>query len=149
MKKLDDLIAKFLSNKVKIAPRNERADADPKDVKDLQEIIRLLCEKKWEASYDGFIPVQVDLVNRSTHEAFHYEPQPYIQDNDEAQEYQTNFEEKMRIATMNLNLATKEVDMIWRNQEASLRVSRALKAGKYCRQHGEFQTSGKCPNCKK
>lgn len=150
MKKIEKLLAKFLETKVKITPRNERADADIKDVKALEDLIRAICEAKWEESYDGFIPVQVELINRSTHEAFHYSPQPYIKDEEEKGRYQVNFEEKMRIATTNLSIATKEVDTIWRNQESTIRVEKAIAENRYCRWHGEqSKPNTPCPECSK
>lgn len=150
MKKIEKLLTKFLEKKVKIAAGNERAEADPEDVKKLQDLIKAICEAKWEASYDGFTPVQVELINRSTHQAFHYRPIPYIKDDEDNGKYQVNFEERMRIATLNNNNASRELDNVWSNQESALRVERAMAENRYCKWHGEQpEANTPCPSCSK
>ena len=95
MKNIFNKIESFLKDKIKIEPGNERAKATTDDIEKLNSIIQMVCKAKWEASYDGWVPADVLVINRSTHEAFHYETQPY----DKNEEKQENFEEKMRIAT--------------------------------------------------
>lgn len=152
IKKLTQKIDAFLSTKVKVEKGNERAKADADDIKKLEDIIQLLCEAKWEPSYDGFVPVQIKLINRSTHENFDYAPQPYIADGANPETSFINFEEKMSIATLNSHLACAEVERVWRTQKSALHRVRAIKENRYCRMHGEYhkkKESDSCPHCKK
>lgn len=108
-KKLQKKINDFLKSKVKIMPGKERAIADSKEIEKLEQIVDMLCREKWKPSYDGYIPMEVLVVNRTTHEPFHYSPQPYGNEN--------NFDEKMEAAVFNIKIASNDLDTIWRIEQ--------------------------------
>ncbi len=47
------------------------------DFQELEEIICALIRARWEIDPDGDLPVEVTLVNRTTHQRLHYRPVPY------------------------------------------------------------------------
>lgn len=104
-KKLQTQLETFLSKRVKIQPGYEQAQADPKDVEILERIIAALCEAKWEPSYEGVVPVQIEVINRSTHEQLNYVAQPYSHKG-------ATFEQRFHIAKLNLALAAQEIDRL-------------------------------------
>ena len=150
MKKVEKLLNKFLEKKVKIKRGDDLAEANLEDVRELESLIKAICKAKWQTSYDGVTPVQVMLINRTTHQAFHYRPIPYIKDDENKGKYQVNFEERMRIATLNNNNSSKELDNIWSNQESALQVEKAILENRYCQRHGsQPEPNTPCPLCSK
>lgn len=150
LKKINKLIEEFLKTQVKIESGQEDAVADQKDVDQLQKIVELLCEAKWEPNYRGTTPVKVSLLNKSTHENQFFFPIPRNEDGPTIPEYNMNFEERIEFATTNLKMATDKVTMIWADQQKILKYKKAAQEGKYCHKHGIFEgaTCEKCPKKK-
>jgi len=143
-KSLLNKIEKFLENRVKIEPRNERADADEKDVEALYDIVDALAREKWQPSYDAWIPVEIFLNNRSTHDPFNFRPMP---DDDMGDSKTVTFEDRMQVAQFNVAIASDALQMVWRCQESKLAVEKAIKEGRYCKHHGAFHRGGSCERC--
>lgn len=114
-KTLANEIDKFLEKRVESDGRGW-APVSKEDFRTLADIIGKLIEAKWGRDADGDLPVEFDLVNRTTHNRLHYRPMPYywVSGN------QDTLQEAIRMANVNLGLATSEVQHVLNQAELSL-----------------------------
>ena len=99
---LDKKIDAFLKDFVKITDGRETAKASELDMTMAYAIVDHLLALKFERSYKGAVPIEVTLVNRTTHHRLHYQPEPY--------------DGGLNIAIMNVGIAVEKLPKrIYRN----------------------------------
>lgn len=104
-KRLAKKIEAFLSERRR-SEHGEWADISNDDITDLWKIVNMLIAHKCQPDMEGGYPIQVQLVNRQTHEAMHYVPVRYLHKAKSNQEVLEILNRRL----MNLSLATKSID---------------------------------------
>lgn len=115
-KELESRIRRFLSEKVLIEEGNTKSVAHSIDVEELRFIVTCLCSSKWQQNKLGYLPVQVEITNRSTHEAVQYGAQPKRN-----LSVPNQFEYKLALARHNSAIAHAELTSVWDDEQKIVR----------------------------
>ena len=75
------------------------------DVVDLKDIINMLIDAKCETDPDGDLPLQVKVVNLTTHQSTHFMALPHHHDTEKSKD----LKDVLSIASMNASIAVDQV----------------------------------------
>ena len=117
------------------------APVSSKDEKDLMEIFYAIFHAKFEADCDGDLPVDVVLVNRNRHQAFHYTPLPRLKDN-ESEDLKALMG-AVHFASLNFDIANRDQSLALRNLDYFMEGARDKKALQYGKTVFEPHVAGK------
>jgi hypothetical protein len=110
MSQLDILIDRFLEDHRECTAGGGYAQITSEDIGLLYDIVRKLVDLKCDKDADGDLPVECKLINRRTHEPFHYMAVPHRSHfpNDELEVIP--FTDMLQILLLNLSLASDRVN---------------------------------------
>jgi len=104
------MIDRFLEDR-RESHRGGWAKVTPEDVTLLREIVHELIELKCELDADGDLPIEVNLVNRRTHERLHYSAVPYReQRKDDGSVEIIPFPDMLRVLTGHVSMAADRLN---------------------------------------
>lgn len=134
-KKLEAFLASRVESDSGYAP------VSSKDEKDMLEIFYAIFHAKFEADCDGDLPVELVLINRNRHQAFHYRPLPRVKDN-ESEDLKALMD-VIRFTSLNLDIANRDQNHALRNLEYFMEGARDKKALQYGKTVFEPHVAGK------